>query len=77
MTPQPPSPSPWIERWAHLIAPGGSVLDVAAGSGRHATWLAARGAAWSAAALALAAVFAAYQRPDLAVDLANRIWACF
>ena len=25
----------------------------------------------------LAAVFAAYQRPDLAVDLANRLWACF
>ena len=36
-------PSPWIERWAHLIAPGGTVLDVAAGSGRHAAWLAARG----------------------------------
>jgi hypothetical protein len=33
--------------------------------------------AWSAAALVLAAVFAAYQRPDLAVDLANRVWACF
>jgi hypothetical protein len=33
--------------------------------------------AWSAAALVLTAVFAAYQRPDLAVDLANRIWACF
>jgi len=43
MTPQRTSPSPWIERWAHLIAPGGSILDVAAGSGRHATWLAARG----------------------------------
>ena len=37
----------------------------------------ARVAAWSAGAFALAAVFAAYQRPDLAVDLANRIWACF
>jgi len=33
--------------------------------------------AWSAAALVLATVFAAYERPDLAVDLANRIWACF
>jgi hypothetical protein len=32
---------------------------------------------WSAVAIALAAVFAAYQRPDLAVDLANRLWACF
>jgi hypothetical protein len=37
----------------------------------------ARIAGWSAAALVLAAVFVAYQRPDLAVDLANRIWACF
>ena len=27
--------------------------------------------------VALAAVFAAYQRPDVAVDLANRLWACF
>ena len=36
-----------------------------------------RVAAWAAAALALAAVFVAYQRPDLAVDLANGIWACF
>ena len=34
-------------------------------------------AGWTAVALALAAVFAAYQRPDLAVDLANRIWSCF
>ena len=37
------SPSPWIARWAHLIASGGSVLDVAAGSGRHTVWLAAHG----------------------------------
>ncbi|MEO8310036.1 MAG: class I SAM-dependent methyltransferase [Caldimonas sp.] len=43
MSSHPSAPSPWIERWAHLIAPGGSVLDVAAGSGRHARWLAARG----------------------------------
>ncbi len=34
-------------------------------------------AAWAGAACVLAAVFVAYQRPDLAVDLANRIWACF
>jgi hypothetical protein len=37
----------------------------------------ARILAWSTAAVALAAVFAAYQRPGLAVDLANRLWACF
>lgn len=27
--------SPWIVRWAPLIAPGATVLDVAAGGGRH------------------------------------------
>lgn len=36
-------PSPWIARWAHLIRPGGRVLDLACGGGRHARWLAARG----------------------------------
>jgi len=36
-------PSRWVRRWAHLIAPGGAVLDVAAGSGRHARWLAGQG----------------------------------
>ena len=35
--------SPWVKRWAPLIAPGGRVLDVASGAGRHARWLAARG----------------------------------
>jgi len=35
--------SPWVERWAPLMAPGGRVLDVASGAGRHARWLAARG----------------------------------
>lgn len=37
------SPSPWITRFASLIATGGEVLDVACGGGRHARWLAQRG----------------------------------
>lgn len=37
------SPSPWVQRWAHLIAPGGSVLDVACGHGRHVRYLASLG----------------------------------
>jgi hypothetical protein len=37
----------------------------------------ARVAAWAVAALALAGVFAAYQRPEVVVDLANRVWSCF
>ena len=41
-------PSPWLLRWAHLIPAAGSVLDVAAGSGRHTRWLAGRGHAVTA-----------------------------
>jgi hypothetical protein len=33
--------------------------------------------AWSAAAAALGAVFAAYLDPHLVLDLASRVWACF
>ncbi len=36
-------PSPWVVRWSALIPAHASVLDVAAGGGRHTTWLAARG----------------------------------
>jgi SAM-dependent methyltransferase len=36
-------PSPWIERFAHLVPAGARVLDVAAGSGRHALYFAGRG----------------------------------
>ena len=36
-------PSPWVQRFAGLLKPGGSVLDVACGSGRHVRWLAAQG----------------------------------
>jgi SAM-dependent methyltransferase len=35
--------SEWIRRWAHLVPPGGRVLDVACGGGRHMRWFAARG----------------------------------
>ncbi|MFO1412378.1 MAG: class I SAM-dependent methyltransferase [Burkholderiales bacterium] len=38
------TPSPWIVRFAHLVPPGARVLDLAAGRGRHARFLAARGA---------------------------------
>lgn len=36
-------PSAWVQRWSHLVRPGGSVLDVACGHGRHLRWFAARG----------------------------------
>ncbi|MEE8334280.1 MAG: methyltransferase domain-containing protein [Alphaproteobacteria bacterium] len=37
--PQRATPSRWIARFASLIAPGGAVLDVACGTGRHADLL--------------------------------------
>lgn len=44
-TPAPPvsahgseAPSAWVQRWSHLVRPGGRVLDVACGQGRHAWW---------------------------------------
>ena len=30
--------SSWVRRWSHLVRPGGCVLDVACGHGRHALW---------------------------------------
>jgi SAM-dependent methyltransferase len=37
------APSPWVTRWTPMIRPGGGVLDVACGGGRHARWLARLG----------------------------------
>jgi SAM-dependent methyltransferase len=34
--------SPWVRRWSHLVPQGGTVLDVACGSGRHVRWFAER-----------------------------------
>ena len=33
------TPSPWLQRWLHLLPPAARVLDVACGQGRHARWL--------------------------------------
>ena len=37
------APARWLVDHQHLLPTGGSALDVAAGSGRHALWLAQRG----------------------------------
>jgi SAM-dependent methyltransferase len=36
-------PSSWVQQWASWIRPGGAVLDVACGSGRHSRLLARMG----------------------------------
>jgi len=41
--PIPPPPSPWVQRFAPLVRPGGPVLDLACGSGRHLRYFQARG----------------------------------
>jgi SAM-dependent methyltransferase len=38
-----PAPSPWVLRFLPLIRPGGRVLDLAAGNGRHVRLLRERG----------------------------------
>jgi len=38
-----PSPSSWVTAWAGLVPASAPVLDVAAGSGRHAIFFAERG----------------------------------
>jgi SAM-dependent methyltransferase len=35
--------SAWVARWAHLVPPGATVLDVACGHGRHSRFFAKRG----------------------------------
>ncbi len=65
-----PAPADWLLRWAHLLPAGGSVLDLACGSGRNLRWLAARG--WrctgvdrDAAALARSAGLAELLQADI------------
>ena len=69
------SPSSWVRRWAHLIPPGGQVLDLACGAGRHMQWLASQGHQVLGVdrcpqALALAAPFG----QTLQADIENGPW---
>jgi hypothetical protein len=40
-------------------------------------WWRSRATAWVAALAALLLVFAAYLQPDMAFELAARVWSCF
>lgn len=75
-------PSPWLQRWAHLLPAGGSVLDVACGRGRHLRWLAGRGHRVTgidrdAGALAFSADLVATAGATLVeADIENGPWPC-
>jgi SAM-dependent methyltransferase len=70
-------PSRWVRRWAHLVTPGGAVLDVASGAGRHARWFAARGhpvTALDRDADALATLHEVPQVSTLVADIEDGPW---
>ncbi len=66
-------PSAWVMRWASLIRPGGAVLDLAAGHGRHTRALAARGFTMTAADLDVSALTGA-PAEVIAADLETGVW---
>ncbi len=74
------APSPWLQRWAHLLPADGSALDLACGSGRHLHWLAglglhATGVDRDSAALDASADLAAAGLATLvAADVENGPW---
>lgn len=70
-------PSPWVARFAHLIKPNGSVLDVAAGHGRHSRFFVERGHAVTAVDIDLSDVADLSDHPDITLleaDLEANPW---
>ncbi|MCB1895586.1 MAG: methyltransferase domain-containing protein [Zoogloeaceae bacterium] len=71
------APSPWVARFAPLVATAGTVLDYACGSGRHARWFAGRGhpvVAVDRDAAALAALQAVAGVRAVQADLEDGPW---
>jgi SAM-dependent methyltransferase len=70
-------PSRWVRRWTHLVAPGGAVLDVASGAGRHSRWFAARGHPVTAIDRDANALATMRDEPNIATvvaDIENAAW---
>jgi len=71
------TPSAWVRRFASLIEPGGSVLDLACGAGRHSRLLLAMGHAVTAVDIDLAPLDDLVDAPNLepiAADLEGGSW---
>ena len=68
-------PAAWVTRFAHLIQPGGTVLDLACGSGRHLLWLSDQGFALTGVDRDAAAVKPLRSRGEVIVaDIENGPW---
>ncbi|RAS39113.1 class I SAM-dependent methyltransferase [Paraburkholderia bryophila] len=70
-------PSRWVRHWAHLVAAGGAVLDVASGAGRHARFFASLGHPVTAVDRDAAALDTLRDAPlitPLAADLEGAAW---
>jgi SAM-dependent methyltransferase len=70
-------PSRWVRDWAHLVAAGGAVLDVASGAGRHARFFASRAHPVTAIDRDAAALDALRDEPlvtPLEADLEGAAW---
>src|SRR4051812_43924129 len=61
--------SPWIAQWGGLLAPNASILDLAAGRGRHSLFFAERGHRGAAGGPARASVRAHPNIEALQADL--------
>lgn len=71
------APSPWVVRFAPLVAHNGRVLDVACGHGRHSVFFAARGChviAVDRDASALAALGSRARITPLEADIESAPW---
>ncbi|RDJ99030.1 class I SAM-dependent methyltransferase [Paraburkholderia lacunae] len=70
-------PSRWVCHWAHLVAAGGAVLDVASGAGRHARFFASLGHPVTALDRDAAALDTMRDEPlitTLAADIEGAAW---
>jgi SAM-dependent methyltransferase len=73
------SASTWVQRFAALVGPGATVLDLACGAGRHARLFAARGCLVEALDRDAAALAALAGVPGVSVrcvDLEDGPWPC-
>jgi len=73
------APSAWVRRFARLIVPGGAVLDLACGEGRHARYLAGLGCRVEALdrdSAALAALSGVAGVATHCIDLEQSPWLC-